>query len=465
MPTAKDAVLNAVDLENMLASGNVMVATTGSGAQAKDITVEAPVSWNSGSGLALDAYRSITIEKPTSVQGLAALTLTTNDGGTGGTLSFSKKGNVTFANLSSDLVVNGTTFTLENSIQSLAAAIAANPSGAFALANSYDASQDGTYSASPVPTPFTGTFEGLGNTISRLAMVDSNDPELGLFSELDGGGTLRDIKIENVNVKNGYMMVAYAGSLVAYVNTGNVIGDSSSGKIQGEITADQMYTGGLVGFVEFGLVTNSHSSATVSLLGTRTSAGGLVGWCVQGSITLSSASGSVSGENAGGLVGGNYNSTINQDYSTGQVKGQAAGGLIGEANASVIADSYATGNSKGPQSTLGDNVVGGFVGTANEAASLSTSYSTGKATGAFRGQKGGFVGHGIDAEYSDDYWDTTTSSTKRGVGDVKHPPGVTGLSTTELQSGLPPGFNSTIWGEDALINGGLPYLLANAPLD
>ena len=35
-PTAKSAVLNAGDLETLLASGNVSVTTTGSGVQAKD---------------------------------------------------------------------------------------------------------------------------------------------------------------------------------------------------------------------------------------------------------------------------------------------------------------------------------------------------------------------------------------------------------------------------------------------
>jgi hypothetical protein len=147
----------------MLASGNTTVATTGSGVQAKGIDVKAPVSWSGGSALTLDAYQSVTIDQPISVESLAALTLITNDGGKSGMLSFGKKGNVTFANLSSNLTINGTGYTLENSIRSLASAIAANPSGAFALANSYDASRDGTYASSPVPTNLLGNFEGLGN--------------------------------------------------------------------------------------------------------------------------------------------------------------------------------------------------------------------------------------------------------------------------------------------------------------
>jgi hypothetical protein len=37
------------------------------------------------------------------------------------------------------------------------------------------------------------------------------------------------------------------------------------------------------------------------------------------------------------------------------------------------------------------------------------------------------------------------------------------LTTIQLQSGLPTGFDPSIWGEDPSINGGLPYLLGLAP--
>jgi hypothetical protein len=55
VPTAEDGVLNATDLETMLANGNVDVATTGSGVQANNIEIDAPMAWSSGSVLTLDA--------------------------------------------------------------------------------------------------------------------------------------------------------------------------------------------------------------------------------------------------------------------------------------------------------------------------------------------------------------------------------------------------------------------------
>jgi hypothetical protein len=55
-PTAKNAILNVTDLENLLATGNVEVTTTGSGVQAGDIDIDAALAWSSTTTLALDAW-------------------------------------------------------------------------------------------------------------------------------------------------------------------------------------------------------------------------------------------------------------------------------------------------------------------------------------------------------------------------------------------------------------------------
>src|ERR1700730_7475452 len=92
-PTAKSAVLNAGDLENLLASGNVTVTTTGTGVQAGDIHVSSALAWSSSNGLSLEAHRSVAINAALSISGQGGLTL---DSGKNGTLSFGKTGNVTF---------------------------------------------------------------------------------------------------------------------------------------------------------------------------------------------------------------------------------------------------------------------------------------------------------------------------------------------------------------------------------
>jgi hypothetical protein len=188
-PTAVDAVLNVADLENLLASNNVTVTTAGSGVQAKDIVVKAALTWSSSTALTLDAYRAITVDQPVSVEGLSGLTLSTNDGGKkDGELSFGRKGNVTFADVSSSLTINGAAYTLVDTVQSLASAVANNPGGNYAFAQSYDAGADGTYSRAPVLTIFAGNFEGLGNIISHLAIKDLSIRDyIGLFYQI---GTL-----------------------------------------------------------------------------------------------------------------------------------------------------------------------------------------------------------------------------------------------------------------------------------
>src|SRR5580700_9225987 len=83
-PTSTDAVLNTGDLETLLAAGNVMVTTTGSGVQADDILVSKAFRWVNSASLTLQAHRSITIDKRILVEGRAGVVLTTNYGGHGG---------------------------------------------------------------------------------------------------------------------------------------------------------------------------------------------------------------------------------------------------------------------------------------------------------------------------------------------------------------------------------------------
>ncbi len=101
-------------------------------------------------------------------------------------------------------------------------------------------------------------------------------------------------------------------------------------------------------------------------------------------------------------------------------------------------------------------------------ASIATSYSTGAITSGGGSDIGGLVGYDGNGSQDivDAYWDTTTSgitNLSQGAGNIANDPGIAGLTTTQLQSGLPSGFSPTIWKEKSRINGGLPYLVANPP--
>src|SRR6185437_14547218 len=124
-PTAAKATLNATDLANMLAGGDVKV-TTGSGAT--NIVVKDSFSWTSTSRLALDAMQSVEFDKPVTVAGSGAVTIATNDGGKNGEfIVLPEQGSIQFWDLSSSLIIDGQSYTLVGDIKTLAADIAASP--------------------------------------------------------------------------------------------------------------------------------------------------------------------------------------------------------------------------------------------------------------------------------------------------------------------------------------------------
>jgi hypothetical protein len=436
-PTASDAVLNVSDLESLLASGNVTVTTTGSGVQANNIDVEAPLTWSTESLLALDASIGIAVDRQISVTGQSGLSLSTD--GEIPALAFGEKGRVVFQNLSSQLTINGMAYTLVNSVASLASAIASDPSSAYALADDYDASQDGTYTAPPIQTVFSGTFEGLGNTISHLSIDDQSttQDDIGLFYVLEEPGIIEHVRLARVRVVGGNKNVSFdrVGALVGENVTGHLFHDSATGTVR-LIGGKKGMAGGLAG-ANVGFVDTCFAQVSVSVGHAKGIAevGGLVGFNGSGdAITDSFATGRVTGGDSnqtGGLVGFN-DGTVENSYATGAVTGGAravVGGLIGLASKSDIEFSYSTGAVSGGPSS----VVGGFAGANIKVRTV-----------------------------LDNYWDTTTSGTTQGVGkgSTKN---VTGLTTQQLQSRLPHGFDRSVWGEKKSINNGLPYLLANPP--
>jgi hypothetical protein len=430
-PTAAKSVLNAGDLETLLASGSVIVTTSGQSVQAKDINVKAAITWSSDGELTLDAWKSIAVDQPVAVSGAAALTLTTDDGGRNGVLSFDDKGRISFANLSSPLTINGVSYTIVGDLETLASDIALDPGGYFALADDYDASGSGSYA---IKTTFNGTFEGLGNVISNFTFV-SKDLDMGLFEEVGGGGVLRDIGLNKAKVSGRILhrkRVIFIGVL-AGDNAGVILHCYATGTVS---DLNPAIAGGLAGSNE-GTIARSHAAVDVS------SSDGFYG-------------------DAGGLVGQNT-STISESYASGTVSGKAwAGGLLYD-NEGTVMDSYATGNVDG-------NIDGGLAalngGYFNNQGAISTSYATGRV--AARSYSGGLIGDdgAPPGSLVSTYWDTDTSgitNLSQGAGNVSNDPGITGLTTSQFQSGLPAGFDPKIWAEKSNVNGGLPYLISNPP--
>jgi hypothetical protein len=417
--TAASANLNVTDLQNMLAASDV---TLKPGSVASDIFINAPVYWTSTHALGLDAYRAITVNHPVAVQGAGALTLTTNDGGTGGELQFTGMARVEFWDLSSALTVNGAVYTLENSIAGLASAIAANSSGNFALAKGYSARGDGVYATSPIATTFTGHFEGLGNTISYVTALIRTPfgGNAGLFSSVGVGGTLHDLRIVNMKMtaNNSQTLGALVGS-----NGGEVSYVTATGTLRGHFSTK---TGGLIG--------QNLATGTVRR--------------VQATVTLPVG--------FAGLTGTNFG-TLSESFAVPTISaGGQVSALLSGSNYGSIVDCYALGSASGSGIALG-GLLGANDGT------FASSYVAGALTDQGATAKGDVAAYNYTS-MSNVYWDTTTTN----LGQACEPgpydcPQAVGLSDAQLKSGLPAGFDPAIWGQNPAINNGLPYLLNNPP--
>lgn len=211
---------------------------------------------------------------------------------------------------------------------------------------------------------FGGTFDGNGYTVSGLTIDRASTDFVGVFREVDPGGTVTNVRLDGGTVAGGERVGALVGS-----NNGTV----SQSVATGDVTASTSDVGGLVG-VNGGTV--EASSAT-------------------GDVT--SASG-----NVGGLVGEN-DGTVANSYATGDATGDSyhSGGLVG-VNFGTIADTYATGDV-----AIDSLYAGGLVGSTYT--EIRRSYATG-AVSANDDSGGGLVGRLAYTTVSNSYWDRGTTN-------------------------------------------------------
>lgn len=209
--------------------------------------------------------------------------------------------------------------------------------------------------------PYTGTFDGGGNTITGLTVTGSNE-YAGLFGRIGSGGTVKNVVLKDVQIES----------------------DNQYGRI-----------GGVAGNSD-GDIENCSVSGSVS---SRCTAGGVVGQQFGGSITLCGSSATVRGTGeVGGVAGKTDNSaTLTACYATGNVTFERAstintfaGGVVGF-NGSILTACYATGNVTGTGDGTGSCYVGGVTGD-NASGTLTACYhATGTVSGP-DGATGGVTG-------------------------------------------------------------------------
>jgi hypothetical protein len=241
-------------------------------------------------------------------------------------------------------------------------------------------------------TPFTGVFDGNDNIISNAVINQPGNDYIGLIGYVGWGGQIRNLGVENVNMTGRNAV----GGLVGMTDHGTLIGCYAAGSVSGDI-----YVGGLAGYNIIGSLTSCF--ATGSAIGTSY-IGGLVGINNSGTLTGCYATGAVTGTAniIGGLVGENTGSTATVNcYATGAVSGEGVyvGGLVGGNGPGAITECYSTGL------VSGTNFVGGIAGW----------NGSGAITACF--------------------WDTETSETSDGVGNVNpDPAGAMGKTTVQMKT-------------------------------
>ncbi|NMY49245.1 YDG domain-containing protein [Pseudomonas sp. WS 5027] len=486
-------------VSDRLKTTNMTVATVATGSSAGNITVNDTVVWNANT-LTLTAHNNVNINKEMFGSGSAKLAVEYGQGAVaaGSTSSINIKAPVNLAagqNYSTKQGSDGTRvdYTVITSLGAMGSVtgldlqgINGALSGNFVLGSNINAAATATWNGGTgfdslgtvAGGEFTGTFDGLGHSISNLSM-NRTTTDAGLFGAVSATGAVRNVGLTNVSIAltgtlvDVFPSIYAVGALVGY-NRGWVDNSYASGAVTG---TDYVQLGGLVG-TNTGIVSNSHTSGTVTstnyagaagLVSLNTDTGivrnsystanviglrgaGLGGLVVrnEGRIENSSATGNVtSTTNAqynGGLVSANRaTGVITNSYATGTVTGGGtAGGLVGNNFlGGQITNSYATGN-VGINGVGSGSYNGGLVGV--NRGSLSNVYSTGSVTGALTNtaNNGGLVGLNAGGTIVNAYSVGKVTGSASGGLIGRHSAGsvTSGYYNTTVNSGL------SGWGND-----------------
>ncbi len=258
---------------------------------------------------------------------------------------------------------------------------------------------------------FNGVFDGNGHKISNLTIYNTTTFYAGLFACIGESGCVKNLILENVDLKG----TNYIGAVAGYS-----LGVIENCTVNGEINylsenSYKVFIGGIVGRIDNKIdKCSSNVNIICTELNGEANLGGLAGYIDGESLSLSDcfAVGNILCESekstlyAGGLFG--YSGSINliNCYATGDITVNNnylnngchvyVGGFIGRdfsiTCSITISNGYATGDitATGCEYTY----AGGFVGSGS--LTVSNSYTTGDitATGDYDAYAGGFVGDG-----------------------------------------------------------------------
>ncbi len=438
----------ASTISTNLATSNVVLQTTASGATgpgvtsagAGDINVNAGITWNSINSLTLSAYRNINLNAAVTGTNSTQVTLRSDNTGTGvGSVYFSGALKVSANHV--DIFYN-TVYTtptdysahvsglydaymLVNSITDLQN-INQNLAGYYAQGRDIDASVTASWNGGagfvPIGTDnagqilanqagFTGHFNGNGYTISGLTINRPNSDTVGLFgvvSNADGGrGHSTTIDYQNINVINATIVGrSFVGGIFGVLgNAGNnpsanLRNINFSGSVTGSTTSG-IGVGGVIGYLPSydSLLDRISSSGTVN--GYQW-VGGLIGASFSATLSNSFSSSNVVGSFSVGGLAGDGSLVAKNVFATGNVTGRVnVGGLFGDSFGSV-SNAYSTGTVNVTAGAQGDT-IGGLIGYAGGAA-IANVYSTSTINAPNSMYIGGLVGRDSQDDITNAYY-------------------------------------------------------------
>ena len=243
-------------------------------------------------------------------------------------------------------------------------------------------------------TSFFGSFDGVGHAITGL-FIDRQPTEYEEYELCGLFGSVYNAKIADLTLRVDVNGTAYVGGLAGVVMSSTL----ENIKIEGTVNGNSWYVGGLAGTARNTKITDCSVSGSVGSSSSNPSnVGGLIGSGYSADIQGCQTNAIVTGNSSvGGLVGDASQATsITNSHAAGSVSGTGnyIGGIVGYNFNSMAFKSYATSNVSGNQ------YVGGFCGT-NDNSPVTESYATGSVSGY--NWVGGLVGLNMDSSLVDTY--------------------------------------------------------------
>ena len=268
----------------------------------------------------------------------------------------------------------------------------------YVLKNDIDMSGKAVTPIGTASTPFTGTFDGNGKTVSGYTLALADAENVGFFGYVGSGAVIKNLTLDgSVTGKK------FVGGIVGYATEGVMISGCTNlcDVIGTDTTKPQM--GGIVGFAydaNLALTTsivdckNAGSLTSIAADGTyHNDVGGIAGIAWGVTISACENTGVILGaNNIGGIVGRCLSSSVEKCANSGEVKGNyLIGGVIGYVHDTSTVSQCMNSAKVTATTTSGNSNVGGVVGATEKETAISDCLNTGDVY-CYAAYAGGFIG-------------------------------------------------------------------------